>query len=318
MEDTEKKPKKQTKKKSAVSKKPKAPKPPPPNAETAQTASEPTPTPEHSAAPDQRPETTPELTEAEKEAKLDAEAARVRKMNEMSIPLNSKGLVKARNNAELIRMCGAMITSQMVPKRFNKPELLFGALMFVRSLGLPDVAIRNVTIIDGEPALFGDAPLALCQASGELYNFKEIWFDKEYNEICFRNKNLCAEVWGAHVYGQRGKDGELREESFTLDDARKLELYPPKKEDGSLDEESVWHLNWKIMLRRRARAVLLNSIFADKINGVGIAEYHYNQTFFDEDHDLPARDVTNRESLEEKLKRQKAEREAATVGEENK
>lgn len=213
----------------------------------------------------------------------------------MPIELDEKGRVMAKNNAELIRYCGALIDSGMVPARFDKPGKLFGAISFVRSLGLPDNSIRQVANIEGTPSLFGDLPLALCQATGELTHFEEKWFDKDYNFICFENKNLHAEVFGAVCFISRSKC-EKQSFAFTMDDAKAAGLYPPKKRDGSENKMSPWNKYTKLMLRYKARAIGLKSLFADKINGVAIAEYD-----FDENDPTNARDITPEGALANEL-----------------
>lgn len=260
--------------------------------------------PQPAPPPEQKP---PELTEEEKKAKADAEFMRLKRVNELAIAIDEKGVVKAKNNSELIRYCGALVTSEMVPARFDKPDKLFGALMFVRSLGLPDIAIRQTAVIHGTPSLFGDLPLALCQATGELFDFDEIWFDKDYKEICFDNKNLDAEVFGARTVGRRGKTGKLREGVFTMKDAEKAGLYPAKKSDGSLSPKSPWNTYTKMMLRYKARSIYLKSDFADKTNGVGIGEYDFDQTLDSTIESM--KDVTpaNGESLKDKLNREAQE-----------
>lgn len=211
----------------------------------------------------------PEKTEEQKPEKKAQEI--------QAIAIDENGLVKAKNNSELIRYCKAVITSEMVPERFNTPEKLFGALMFSRSLNLPDIAIRQVAVIEGTPSLFGDLPLALIQKDGQLKNFKEVWFDKEYKEIRFENKNLDAEVFGAVCFASRG-EGEIQSFSYTMKDAEKAGQYPAKKRDGSINNFSPWMKHTKMMLRYKARAIMAKSLFADKINGVSISEYDFDQT----------------------------------------
>lgn len=187
------------------------------------------------------------------------------------IEIDSHGLVLAKNNTELLRYCGAIISSGVVPERFDTPQKLFGALMFARSLGLPDIAIRQIAVIHQNPSLFGDLPLALVQKTNELSYFKEQWFDKDYNVICFENKNVDAEAYGAVCFIRRKSMGEeIQSFSFTLEDAKKAGLYPEK------NAHKPWAKYTKIMLRYRARSIALKSLFADKINGVSIAEYDHD------------------------------------------
>ncbi len=205
-----------------------------------------------------------------------------------AIVIDSRGLVQAKDNSELLRYCGALVLSGAVPDRFDTPQKLFGALMFARNLGLPDTAIRQIANIKGTPSLFGDLPLALCQSSGEMSHFKEKWFDEKYNVISFENKNLEAECYGAVCFIGRNKE-QPESFSFTISDAERAGLYPEKNQD------KPWRKYTKMMLRYRARSMALKSVFADKINGVAIAEYDF-------DHLPEMKDVS--ESIDTNLARE--------------
>jgi len=204
-----------------------------------------------------------------------------------AIALDEKGRVLAKNNGELLRYCNALVQSEMVPKQFNTPQKLFGALMFVRALGLPDVSIRQTAVVHGVPQIYGDLPLALAQSSGELSFLKEQLFDKDYNIICFENKNLHAEVYGAVCFMARNKS-ETQSFAYTLDDARKSDLYPAKS------SSMPWSKYTKAMLRYKARALGIKSLFADKMNGVGIAEWDSETTATEELKDVsPAQELAD-------------------------
>lgn len=197
------------------------------------------------------------------------------------IPIGPGGKIMARNNSELMRYCGAIVSGGGVPERFDTPQKLFAALMFVRDLKLPDTAIRQVASIHGTIMTFGDLPLAMVQNSGELEYFAETWFTKEYKVISFENQNLDDEAFGAECKLKR-KDStgdKPQSFSFTLSDAKKAGLYP------SSNPAKPWAKYTKMMLRYKARSIALKSVFADKISGVGIAEY-------DADVMPDARDVT--------------------------
>lgn len=199
-----------------------------------------------------------------------------------TILIGADGRIVAKNNVELMRYCGALTLGGGVPERFNTAQKLFAALMFVRDLRLPDTAIRQVANIHGVMNIFGDLPLALCQRTKELIGFKEIWFDRDYNEIRFENKNLHAEVWGATVFMARKPHAKERDVSpnspppeeiplqsfsFTLEDAKTAGLYP------CLNPNKPWTKYTKMMLRYRARTIGLKSLFADALSGVCIGEY---------------------------------------------
>lgn len=203
------------------------------------------------------------------------------------IEINDKGLVEAKNNSELLRYCKAIIKSKMVPSRFKEPEELFGALMFTRSLGLPDACIRQVAVIHNSPSLFGDLPLALCQSSKEITHFKEQWFNKDYKIICFEEKNLSDEAFGSVCFLERKNMG-IQSFAFTLEDAKKAGVYPA-------GAAMPWSKYTKLMLRYKARAIALKSLFADKLNGVAIAEYDHDV------NDPEFKDVTPQSELAKEL-----------------
>lgn len=228
----------------------------------------------------------------------------------LMIPIDARGKVMARNQSELMRYCGAMVQGGGVPERFNTPQKLFAALMFVRDLRLPDTAIRQVAVVHGVMCAFGDLPLGMAQNTGKLKKLKEQWFDSAYKVICFEEKNLNAEVFGAVCFAAR-EDGEVQSFSFTLDDAKKAGLYPAMKWDKQLKKkvespDSPWMKYTKVMLRYRARSLMLKSLFPDAITGVGIAEYDFDEApEFGEMKDVtPSQD---RDAIAERLAKRAAQ-----------
>jgi hypothetical protein len=195
------------------------------------------------------------------------------------IPIGPDGKVMARDNSELMRYCGAMIQGGAIPKRFDTPQKLFAALMFVRDLKLPDTAIRQIGDVHGQMMAFGDLPLAMAQRSGEMIFLVEQWFDKDYKIISFENKNLKDDAWGAVCFMQR-KGGEKQSFSFLLDEAKAAGTYPGKA-------GMPWNRHTRLMLRYKARSIALKSLFADKINGMGIGESDADAFL-----EHPERDVT--------------------------
>lgn len=193
----------------------------------------------------------------------------------MAIPIGKNGKIATRDNSELMRYCGAMILGKGVPDRFDTPTKLFAALMFVRDLKLPDTAIRQVVNVHGVMMIFGDLPLSLAQSSGDMTHFVEKWFDKNYQEISFENQNLESEVYGAVCFIGRGGSSP-QSFSFTIADATKAGQLPATKWKTGVkvpNPDSPWVKHLRMMLRYKARSIGLKSLFADKVNGVGIAEY---------------------------------------------
>lgn len=186
------------------------------------------------------------------------------------IAVNDKGRLVTSTHTELMRYCAVILKGGGVNKRFETPEQVFAALMLVREKGLPDSAINQVAIVQGNISLYGDLPLALVQKTNQLSTFREVWFDKDYNEIKFSNKNLNADVFGAVCFISRGK-GDVQEFAFTLDDAKKAGVFPA-------NAMSPWTKHTRIMMRYKARSIALKSLFADVISGTSILEYDYDLT----------------------------------------
>lgn len=187
----------------------------------------------------------------------------------MPILLDARGVIKAKDNSELARYSNMLLVNSGAPKGLDTMGKVMMALTFVRQLGFPDYAIRQVANIHGTTSIFGDLPLAAAQRTKEVTGLKEQWFDKSYNVISFENKNLDAEAHGAVCFMGRAK-GEVQSFAFTLDDAKKAGLYP------EANTNKPWHKYTKMMLRYRARSIALKSLFADALSGIAIAEYDFN------------------------------------------
>lgn len=137
--------------------------------------------------------------------------------------------------------------SDMVPKDFKgKPGNCLIAMQWGAELGLkPLQALQNIAIINGRPALWGDAVIALV-----------------------RNSSLCEYVTESDDGGtavcrvkRRGESEEVR--TFSLEDA---------KVAGLLGKSGPWTQYPKRMRQMRARAFALRDVFPDVLRGMPIAE----------------------------------------------
>lgn len=166
------------------------------------------------------------------------------------------------------RLAKAFIAGGMVPKGYRTPEQVFAGLEYARELQLkPLVGLRNIAVINGSPSIWGDAPLALVRRSKQLEYIQEFLFDKDFEKICFANKNINAEAYGAVCITKRKEDPEAKETWFTMDDAKRA---------GLLGRDNVWKTYPRRMLQMRARSQNLKDNFSDCLMGIEIAEYDYN------------------------------------------
>lgn len=231
---------------------------------------------------DEQPKAEPEKTpEPEKE-----------KTNLSQIPV-SAGLMIPQTHSELVRVAAMLLESKALPAQYKTvPQTLMG-MQILRQLNLPDIAcLRFLAIINGSFSLWGDAPKALVDRTGTMANFSEFWFDKEYNEISFANKNLNAEAYGGLCRAERKGNPFAFERVFTIDDAKKAGLY---RKDGP------WTKYERRMLQMRARSWVLKDGWPDALLGVAIAEWDHN-VLVESDETIGVKNSIAKELNEEFLK----------------
>lgn len=141
-----------------------------------------------------------------------------------------------------------------VPPDVIKDEEVIVLLIAAAELGLgPTAAINNMTLVRGKVLIYGDAALALVRASGQLESFQEILEGKDDRRIA-----TCT--------AKRLGVAQERVQRFSLDDAKRAGLYPPKK------DTSPWAKFTDRMLLFRARSWCLRDLFGDILLGLGIYE----------------------------------------------
>lgn len=197
------------------------------------------------------------------ETEVKEKKEKTKALSPMSV--DERGAITARDSSEEWRIANVMLHSEAVPKVFKTAEQVMMAMQFLRRFGMdPIICLRQITIINGSLSIWGELPLGICNKSGKIKFMKEWIWDKNYNEICFENKNLDAEVYGATCEIEIvGKD--RKKYSFTSGDAKKAGLW----------DKSVWKLYPKRMLQMRARSWALKDELPEIISGVSILEYDH-------------------------------------------
>lgn len=137
--------------------------------------------------------------------------------------------------------------SDLVPKDFKgKPGNCLIAMQWGSELGLkPLQALQNLAIINGRPALWGDAVIALVLSSSVCEYVTE---DDDGKTAYCRVK-------------RKGASEQVR--SFSMDDAVKA---------GLAGKQGPWTQYPKRMRQMRARAFALRDVFPDVLRGMPIAE----------------------------------------------
>lgn len=182
-----------------------------------------------------------------------------------------EGIAAPKTVEQQYRLAQLYLESGYVPGRFKTASEVLGAMHFAKEHFplAPMTALRQIAVIDGNPSMFGDLPLAKVMASGLCSFKKEYLIDKDSKEICIANKNISAEFFGAVAHFKRKDPNGVENEVvsvFTVDDAKKAGIWG----------RNVWNKYPKDLIKYRARGRALKDLFADVLNGVSIAEYDHN------------------------------------------
>ena len=148
---------------------------------------------------------------------------------------------------EAMDFANMLSKSNLVPKDYQgNPSNCIIAMQWGLEIGLqPLQAMQSIAVINGRPAIWGDAMLALVRGSGQLEYIHEDPTDD-----------------GCTVRLKRKGEPEA-ERTFTKEDAKKA---------GLSSKQGPWTQYPKRMMQLRARAFALRDVFPDVLRGVFIAE----------------------------------------------
>lgn len=152
-----------------------------------------------------------------------------------------------QNFTEAMELARWLAKSNRVPEEYQgQPENCLLAILWGAEVGLGALqAMSDLAFMDGRPALYGDAMLALVLGSGLCESF---------HEECDGKVAICR---------VRRKGWQVVERTFSVTDAMLAGLW-----EGS----DAWHKYPNRMLQMRARAWALRDVFADVLRGVRSAE----------------------------------------------
>ena len=137
--------------------------------------------------------------------------------------------------------------SDLVPKDFKgTPANCLIAMQWGAELGLkPLQSLQNLAVINGRPALWGDAVIALVLASS----------------VC---EYVTEDDDGQTAYCRvKPKGGQEQIRSFSMEDAQKA---------GLINKQGPWTQYPRRMRQMRARAFALRDVFPDVLRGMPVAE----------------------------------------------
>lgn len=168
-------------------------------------------------------------------------------MTEVAIQSESTFTLAPRNLSEAMEFAKIIASSDMVPKDYvNKPGNVLVAVQTGAELGLkPMQSLQGIAVINGRPAVWGDAMWALIVGHPDFDGFRD------------ENTDTQSTIWL-----KRRNQGEIMR-SFSLDDAKKA---------GLMGKQGPWTTAPKRMMQMRARAFAARDLFPDALKGIKSVE----------------------------------------------
>ncbi|MEI6572486.1 MAG: recombinase RecT [Alphaproteobacteria bacterium] len=157
-----------------------------------------------------------------------------------------------RSLKEALQLASLLSKSKLIPKGFENPEACLVGILYGMEVGLsPIAALQRMAIIDGRPTIWGDAALALVEASGLLVKIEE------------RIESDQAQAKTATCQVLRSGRSEPITRSFSIEDAKRAGLW---------QKPGPWSDYPDRMLMMRARAFALRDAFPDVLMGLYLRE----------------------------------------------
>lgn len=153
--------------------------------------------------------------------------------------------VQLQTYDDAVRFATAVYQSGLAPKGFQNPQAVLVAMQAGMELGLsPMRAVQSVAVVNGRPTLWGDALLAVAQASGLVSDVSER-IDGDGDE----RRAVCIVT---------RKDGRTIERTFSVADARTAGLWA---------KAGPWQQYPARMLQMRARSFAIRDAVPEALCG---------------------------------------------------
>jgi len=169
----------------------------------------------------------------------------------MELTTTNRGFAPA-TLTEAIQFSDMLSSSSMVPKAYQgKPQDILVCVQWGYEMGLaPMQALQNIAVINGKPSVYGDAMMALVQASPVCEDVEEFFEDEG-------TPNPVA------VCVAKRKNRKPVVAKFSVEDAKRAGLW---------GKQGPWTSYPKRMLAMRARGFALRDAFPDVLKGLISAE----------------------------------------------
>lgn len=170
----------------------------------------------------------------------------------VSVSAGPRGL-QLNTLEEMWRFAQAVAKSGLAPKGIEHAEAILVALQMGAEVGLtPMASLQNIAVINGRPAIWGDAMIGVCRASGV---FDEGAFEEFTEGTGDTLKAVCVV--------RRLPNGKPVRREFTMAQAKKAGLW---------GKSGPWSSYPERMMQMRARSWALRDCFSDFLRGLRIVE----------------------------------------------
>lgn len=169
----------------------------------------------------------------------------------MQLATTNRGSFAPTNLTEAMTFCEMLAQSSMVPSKYiGKPQDIMVCVQWGMEIGLaPMQALQSIAVINGKPSLFGDAMMAMVQASPVCENIEEYLEGEGTDAVA-----VC-------IATRKGrKPVTVR---FSVQDAVKAQLW---------GKQGPWTQYPNRMMQFRARGFALRDAFPDVLRGLITAE----------------------------------------------
>lgn len=204
-------------------------------------------------------------------------------MSMQSAPVARSSGFEPSTFAELLKFADIISRTDMVPKDYrDKPGNIVVAVQWGREIGLaPMQALQNISSVNGRPAVWGDAALALCLNSPTCESVDETLEGE-------------GDAMEARCEAKRRGHAKPKVGTFSVADAKKANLW---------GKAGPWQQYPKRMLQQRARGFALRDAFPDVLRGLVTVE---------EAQDIPPEPVAERQTAPRRAPAQIAHEAAVT------
>ena len=169
----------------------------------------------------------------------------------MQLTTSNRGFAPT-NLTEAIAFSDMLANSSMVPKAYQgRPQDILVCVQWGMEMGLaPMQALQNIAVINGKPSVYGDAAMALVQASSVCEDVEEF----------FEGEGTTNPV-AVCVAKRKGRKPVTAR--FSVEDAKRAGLW---------GKQGPWSSYPKRMMQMRARGFALRDAFPDVLKGLITAE----------------------------------------------